>query len=147
MKNIGLRLSRTLRRILVVVLLSSGPALAVGGCSSPPVGSPIIPIPPPNPTIGPATPEFDSAGVSHTYWKISSPPEPHFANVWVYVDNDNLGVGVSLRTSIDGSYTTRIEGQEGDRILFGFGASFAEADFDARLCRPLHEGLADTPCR
>jgi hypothetical protein len=147
MRHIGLRLGRTLRRFLVVLLLSWGPALALGGCSSPPVGSPFIPIPPPNPTIGPATPELDSAGVSHTYWKITSPAEPHFSNTWVYVDNDSLGVGVSLRTSADGSYATRIEGQEGDRILFGFGSSFAEADFDSRLCRPLREGLADTPCQ
>jgi hypothetical protein len=144
-KRIGLRLGTTLRRILVVALLSTGLTLGVGGCTSPPMSSPFVPIPPPDPTFGPGTSELDGAGASHLYWKVTSPPADQLSNVWVYVDNSNLGVGVSVRASSDGSYTTRIEGQEGDRIRFGFGSSFVDAEW--RLCRPLHEGLADTPCQ
>ena len=142
-KILGTRLGHRLRRLLAMALLSSG--LAVGGCSAPELGSPYVPIPPPNPTFGPATPELDSAGNSHTYWKVTSPAAAQLSDVWVYVDNNNLGVGVSLRALTDGSYSTRIEGQEGDRILFGFGASYADAEW--RLCRPLHAGLANQPCQ
>jgi hypothetical protein len=135
---------RSLLRLLSAVLLAFG--LTVGGaCSSPPVGSPFVPIPPPDPTFGPPTSELDSTGASRIYWKISSPPSTQLRSIWVYVDNSNLGLGVSLRASEDGSYTTRIEGQEGDRILFGFGAAFADAEL--RLCRPLREGLASSSCQ
>jgi hypothetical protein len=130
---------------MAVVLLSSGLTLGAGGCGSPPIGSPFSPIPPPEPTFGPGTPELDSKGVRHLYWTVTSPPVARLSNIWVYVDNDNLGAGVSLRASADGSYATRIEGQEGDRILFGFGAAFVDSEL--RLCRLLYAGLANTPCR
>ncbi len=143
-KHLGTRLGHRLRRLLAVVLLSSG--VALGGCNAPELGSPYVPIPPPDPRFDPLGPEIDSAGISHTYWKVTSPPADHqLRNVWVYIDNSDLGMGVSLRASIDGSYTTRIEGQEGDRILFGFGGDYANAEW--RLCRLLHEGLADKRCQ
>jgi len=133
-------LIRTLTALFFALVVTVGLA-----CSAPPMSSPFVPIPPPNPTFGPPTSELDSAGVSHTYWPITSPPASQLRNMWIYVDNANLGKGVSLRALDDGSYATRIEGSEGDRILFGFGAAYPDAD--QRMCRPLHEGLADTPCR
>lgn len=143
--HLGHSLGRGLRGLLVAALLSFGLATGVGGCGAPPMGSPLQPIPPPDPTIEPGILEMDAAGVGHLYWKVTSPPESQLGHVWIYLNNDNLGVGVSLRALADGSYSTRIEGQEGDRILFGFGASYTEAE--VRFCRPLRAGLATTPCR
>lgn len=143
--HLGLRLGYRLRRFLAVALLSCGLTVGVGGCSSPDMTSIYQPIPPPNPSFDLPTSQVDSAGISHTYWRVTSPPSKPLSNVWVYVDNSTLGVGISLRASSDGSFAAWIEGQEGDRILFGYGASFAVAD--TRLCRPLHEGLASTPCQ
>lgn len=141
-KHLGLQLGHRFRRLLAMALLSGG--LAIGGCGSPELVSPYIPIPPPDPTLTPETAELDSTGVSHTYWKVTSPAADQMRNIWVYIDNSDLGVGVSLRASIDGSYSARIEGQEGDRLHFGFGVSFANSEW--RRCRLLREGPATTPC-
>ena len=127
---------RLIAALVFSVLLTAGAA-----CNAPPVGPySYIPIPPP--TFGPPTSEIDSAGVAHTYWKVTSPPSPELGNIWVYLRNLDMGSGVSVRAAQDGSYTTQVEGQQGERILFGFGAS----DNETR-CWPLREGLADTPCQ
>ena len=115
--------------------------LAVGvSCNAPAISSPFVPIPPP--TFDAPTPEIDSAGVTHTYWKVTSPPSSNLSNLWVYLTNINMGSGVIVLTAQDGSYTTRIEGQQGDPIRFNFGSLDGES-----MCRPLREGLADTPCQ
>jgi hypothetical protein len=142
-KHLGFRLGYRLRRFLGMALLSGG--LAMGGCGSPDLVSPYIPLPPPDANFTPGTAEVDSAGVSHTYWKVTSPAASQMSNIWVYIDNIELGVGVSLRASLDGSYSTRIEGQEGDRIHFGFGVSFANSEW--KRCRLLREGPATTVCQ
>lgn len=141
-KHLGLQLGHRLRRLWAMALLSGG--LALGGCGSPELVSPYMPIPPPDSAFTPGSVEVDSAGISHTYWKVTSPPADQMRNIWVYIDNADLGVGVSLRASLDGSYSTRIEGREGDRIHFGFGVSFANSDW--RRCRLLREGPATSPC-
>jgi hypothetical protein len=119
--------------------------LTVGvACNAPAVGSPYIPIPPPpNPTFGSPTSEIDSAGVTHTYWKVTSPPSSELSDLWVYLTNIDMGSGTIVRAAQDGSYATRVEGQPGDRILFGFGAP----DGPITLCRPLREGVAEVPCQ
>ena len=118
--------------------------LAVGvSCNAPAIASPYIPIPPP--TFGPPTAEIDSDGVTHTYWKVTSPPSSALSDIYVYLTNIDMGpgtVGLIVRTAQDGSYSTRIEGQQGDRIQFNFGSLDGEA-----MCRPLREGVADTPCQ
>ena len=111
-------------------------------CNAAPVGSGYMPIPPPNPTFGSPTPELDSAGVTHTYWKVTSPPSWQLSALWVYLRNIDTGLGVSVQADLDGSYTTRVEGQQDDQILFGFGAPNVDL-----MCRPLREGLADVPCQ
>jgi len=111
-------------------------------CTAPPVGSLFVPIPPPNPTFGPPTSEIDSDGVSHTYWKVTSPPSSELSAFWVYLTNIDMGRGASVQAAQDGSYATQVEGQQGDRILIGFGAPDNET-----MCRPLREGLADVPCQ
>jgi hypothetical protein len=137
-------MGRRIRRNLAMMLLSLSLPLGAG-CSGPPVVSPYNPIPPPDPTFGPPTPELDSSGISHIYWNVTSPHAAQLSNTWIYVDNSNLGIGVSLRAQADGSYFTRIEGREGDRILFGFGAAYSDAE--VRKCRPLREGEAKTGCQ
>lgn len=118
------------------VLLTAGAA-----CNAPPVGPySYIPIPPP--TFGAPTSEVDGAGVTHTYWEVTSPPSSGLSDIWVYLRNLDMGSGASVRAAQDGSYTTRIEGQQDDRILFGFGAPDNET-----ICWPLREGLANTPCQ
>jgi hypothetical protein len=117
------------------------------GCNGAPIGSyDFHPLPPPpNPTFGPPIAEMDSTGVQHVYWKVTSPPSPPLSNMWVYVTNSDLNSGASVRAASDGSYVTRIEGQEGDSILFSFGAAYGESKWS--LCRPLHEGEATDSCQ
>jgi hypothetical protein len=133
-----------LRNRLILRLLAAlvFPLLLTAGvsCNAPAIGSPFSPIPPP--TFGAPTPETDSAGVTHTYWSVTSPPSGDLSNLWVYLTNMNMGSGVIVRAAQDGSYTTRIEGQQGDPILFRFGSLDG-----ATMCRPLREGVADTPCQ
>jgi len=131
---------RLLASLLFVIVLTSGIA-----CDSPPIGTPWVPIPPPNPSFGPPTQELDSAGVSHLYWKVTSPPSSELDDLWVYVTNIDMGSGVSVRAAHDGSYVTRIEGQEGDWIIFSFGAAYGETRWN--MCRPLHEGEATQDCQ
>jgi hypothetical protein len=119
--------------------------LTVGGsCTAPAVGDFFHPIPPPDPTFGPPTAETDSDGIAHTYWKVTSPPSPSsdYSYVWVYLTNENRSLGVSVQAAQDGAYTTQVEGQQGDQIIFGFGAPDRET-----MCRPLREGLANVPCQ
>jgi hypothetical protein len=139
MRNLLRRRSllRLIAALAFPVLLTASVA-----CTSTPVGqySPFVPIPPP--TFGSPTSEIDSAGVTHTYWGVTSPPSLDLSDIWVYLRNLDMGSGANVRAGQDGSYTTRIEGQQGDRILFGFGAPDNET-----MCWPLREGLADTPCQ
>jgi len=114
--------------------------IAVVSCSAPAVTSPFVPIPPP--TFGPPTPEIYSDVVTHTYWKVTSPPSSQLSDLWVYLTNIDMGFGTIVLAAPDGSYTTRIEGQQGDRIVFNFGSLEGQA-----MCRPLREGVADTPCQ
>ena len=132
--------SQVCLRLIGVVVLAL--LLAAGvSCTAPAVGSPFVPIPPPNPTFGPPTQEFDSDGLPHTYWKVTSPPSPQLSDFWVYLTNIDMGEGVSKRAAQDGSYEIRVEGQEGDQILFAFDTP------DVRtMCWPLREGLAEVPC-
>jgi len=117
--------------------------LAVGGsCTAPAVGTPWIPIPPPDPTFGPSTVETDSDGIAHSYWKVTSPPSSELSYFWVYLTNLNMGLGVSVQAAVDGAYSTQVEGQQDDQIIFGFGAPYNEA-----MCRPLREGLANVSCQ
>ncbi|HJX52552.1 MAG TPA: hypothetical protein VJ801_07290 [Polyangia bacterium] len=135
--------TRSLSRLRLIAALLFPLLLTAGvSCNAAPVGSNYIPIPPPSPTFGPPIAELDSAGVAHTYWKVTSPPSSGLSDLWVYLENIDLGAGASVRAAQDGSYTTRVEGQQDDRIVFGFGAS----DNEIR-CWPLREGLADTPCQ
>jgi hypothetical protein len=126
---------RSIAALVFPLVLTAGVS-----CNAPAIGSPFVPIPPP--IFGPPTPEIDSAGVTHTYWKVTSPPSPALSDLWVYLTNMNMGSGVIVRAALDGSYTTRIEGQQGDPILFNFGSLDGTA-----MCRPLREGVADTPCQ
>jgi len=119
------------------LLLTAGVA-----CNSPAIGSPFSPIPPPDPTFGPPTGETDSAGVSHVYWKVTSPPSQALLDQWVYLANLDLGAGVIVLAASDGSYVTRTEGQEDDRIEFTFGSPDGKS-----RCRLLREGLANVPCQ
>ena len=129
------------RRLVAAFMLLL--VLAVGvSCNAPAIGSYYIPIPPPDPTFGPPTPEIDSDGVTHTYWKVTSPPSSQLSDLWVYLTNIDMGFGTIVLAAPDGSYTTRIEGQQGDRIVFNFGSLEGQA-----MCRPLREGVADTPCQ
>jgi len=129
-------LLRLIAALVFSLLLTAGTA-----CTSPPVGPySYVPIPPP--TFGAPASEIDSAGVTHTYWAVTSPPSSDLSDIWVYLRNLDMGTGASVLTAQDGSYSTRIEAQEGDRILFGFGVS----DNDT-ICWPLRVGLADTPCQ
>jgi hypothetical protein len=134
-----LRSQVSLRLIEVVVfalLLAAGVS-----CNAPAVGSPFVPIPPPNPTFGPPTPELDSDGVTRTYWKVTSPPSPQLSDFWVYLTNINMDEGTIERAAQDGSYETRIEGQQDNQIRFTFGSPDGET-----MCWPLREGLAEVPC-
>jgi hypothetical protein len=132
-----LRRRRLIGGFVFALLLAAGVS-----CNAPAVGSPFVPIPPPNPTFGPPTPEIDSGGVTHTYWKVTGPPSPQLSNLWVYLINIEMGEGTIELAAQDGSYETRIEGQQGDRILFSVGTPSRET-----MCRPLREGLADVPCQ
>ena len=134
-----LRSQVCLRLIGVVVL-----ALLLGAgvsCTAPAVGSPFVPIPPPNPTFGPPTQEFGSDGVTRTYWKITSPPSPPLSDLWVYLTNIDMGEGTIELAAQDGSYETRIEGQQDNQILFTF-----ETPEVKTMCWTLREGLAEVPC-
>jgi hypothetical protein len=127
----------------MIAALVSPLVLTVGvSCTAPAVGSLFIPIPPPNPTFGPPTSETDSDGVAHTYWKVTSPPSSELSDLWVYLTNIDMGRGVSVQAAQDGAYATQVEGQQGDRIVIGFGAPYNES-----MCRPLGEGLAEVPCQ
>ena len=136
------------RFILHLIAAVVFPLLLTAGlsCNAPAIGSPYMPIPPP--TFGPATQEIDSDGVAHTNWKVTGPASPELPvlfDIYVYLTNIDMGpgtVGSIARTAQDGSYATRIEGQQGDRILFNFGSLDGES-----MCRPLREGVADTPCQ
>jgi hypothetical protein len=137
--------SRMVFRLIAALLFPIG--LAGGlGCNGSPVGEYTFhPLPPPpNPTFGPPTTEMDGTGAQHVYWKVTSPASSGLSDIWVYLTNSDLNSGVSVRAASDGSYATRIEGQEGDSILFSFGAAYGETKWD--MCRPLHEGEATTPC-
>jgi len=134
----GRSIVRLVAAVLFPLLLTVG-----ASCNAPAIGSPFIPIPPPNPTFGPATSQIDSDGIAHTYWKVTSPPSSELSDLWVYLANFNMGVGASVQAAQDGSYRTQAEGQPGDWIEFGFGAPYGEAS--QTMCRPLREGLADTP--
>jgi hypothetical protein len=139
-----LQLSTRILRLLAALLFPL--FLMVGvSCNAPAIGDFFHPLPPPDPTFGPPTPEIDSAGVTHIYWQVTSPASAELSDVWVYLTNIGLGRGVSVQAAQDGSYTTRIEGQQGDRILFGFGAPYDETN--QTMCRPLREGLADAACQ
>ncbi|MGB8295530.1 MAG: hypothetical protein WCG85_08890 [Polyangia bacterium] len=119
--------------------------LTVGGsCTAPAVGDLFHPIPPPDPTIGSSTVETDSDGLTHTYWRVTGPPSPSsdYSYVWVYLTNIDRGLGVSVQADQDGAYATQVEGQQGDQIIFGFGAPYNDT-----MCRPLREGLANVPCQ
>lgn len=138
--------SRIIFRLIAALLFPVGLA-ATAGCNGSPIGDYTFhPLPPPpNPTFGPPTAEMDSAGVQHVYWKVASPPSPELRDIWVYVTNSDMNAGVIVRATSDGSYATRIEGQEGDWILFSFGAAYGETR--SNMCRPLHEGEATVPCQ
>ena len=118
--------------------------LTVGvACNAPAVGSPYIPIPPPpNPTFGSPTSEIDSAGVTHVYWKVTSPPSSGLSALFVYLTNLDMGSGTITRAAQDGSYEARLEGQQDDWILLTFGAPDGQS-----MCRPLREGLAAVSCQ
>jgi hypothetical protein len=138
-KNPAMRsILRLIAALVFSLLLTMG-----ASCTAPPLGSLFVPIPPPNPTFGPPTAETDSDGVAHTYWKVTSPPSSELSAFWVYLTNIDMGRGVSVQAAQDGSYTTQVEGQQGDQILIGFGAP----DSEIMMCRPLREGLADVPCQ
>ena len=134
--RILLRLART---FLLATAITGGLA-----CSAPPIASPDwVPLPPP--VIGPPTVETDSTGLQHTYWKVEGEPSHAMSNLWVYLNNLEMGSGVSAKAAADGSYETRIEGQEGDRILFGAGAT--DRDIIWTMCRRLYEGPANALCQ
>jgi len=131
------------RSILSLIAAVAFPFLLTVGvaCSSPEIGSPFVPIPPPDPTFGPPTGETDSAGLLHVYWKVTSPPSRPLSEMWVYLANVDMGSGAIVRAAVDGSYTTRVEGQQGDRVFFTFGSPDGET-----WCWPLREGQATVPC-
>jgi hypothetical protein len=134
--RIVLRLVRTL---LFAMAITEGLA-----CNAPPIASPDwVPLPPP--VIGPAAAETDSAGLQHTYWKVEGKPTQAMSNLWVYLNNLEMDSGVSAKAATDGSYETRIEGQEGDRILIGAGA--IDRDVSWTMCRRLYEGPANVLCQ
>jgi hypothetical protein len=133
--------SRSILRFIATLVFPV--LLTVGGsCNGPDVGSPYFPIPPPNPSFGPPTQAIDSDGVAHTYWKVTSPPSAELSHVYVYLTNIDRGSGTIVLAAQDGSYTTLVEGQQGDRIVFDFGALN-----NYTMCRPLREGVADTSCQ
>jgi hypothetical protein len=135
--------NRSILRLISAIVFSF--LLTMGGsCTAPPVGDFFHPIPPPDPTFGPPTAETDSDGIAHTYWKVTSPPSlsPELSYIWVYLTNTTMRNGVSVQAAQDGAYSTQVEGQQGDQIIFGFGAPYRDA-----ICRPLQEGLADVPCQ
>jgi hypothetical protein len=121
------------------LLLTAGAA-----CTSAPVGpvgpSEYVPIPPP--TFGAPSPEIDSAGVTHTYWKVTGQPSADLRDLWVYITNIDMGAGTIVRSATDGSYATRVEGQQDNRILFSFGAPNGPT-----MCASLREGPANVPCQ
>jgi hypothetical protein len=133
--------NRSILRLIAALVFPLLLAVSVS-CNAPAIGSYYVPIPPPNPTFGPPTSEIDGDGVAHTYWKVTSPPASGLSDFWVYLTNISMGRGVSVQAAQDGSYTTQVEGQQGDWILIGVGAPDNEP-----MCRPLREGLADVPCR
>jgi hypothetical protein len=127
---------RLIAAAVLSLLLTAGTV-----CTSAPVGPySYIPIPPPS--LGAPTSEIDSAGGAHTYWKVTSPASSDLSYLWVYLTNIDMGAGTIVRAAQDGSYTTRVEGQPGDRILFSFGAPDGPT-----MCWPLREGLANAPCQ
>ena len=133
--------TRSLVRLIAALVFSL--LLTVGAsCNAPPVGSGFIPIPPPDPTFGSPTPEIDSAGVTHVYWKVTSPPSSGLSALFVYLTNLDMGSGTITRAAQDGSYEARLEGQQDDWILLTFGAPDGQS-----MCRPLREGLAAVSCQ
>jgi hypothetical protein len=133
--------SRILLRLVAALLLTT--VLTAGaGCNAPPIGSPFVPIPPP--VFGPQAQEVDSAGIAHNYWKVTSGANRGLTFRWVYLDNLDLGAGVSVQAAADGSYTTRIEGQRDDRIQFGVELSDRSVSWS--MCYFLREGPASAPC-
>jgi hypothetical protein len=63
------------------------------------------------------------------------------SDFWVYLTNINMDEGTIERAAQDGSYETRIEGQQDNQILFTFGTPDVKA-----MCWPLREGLAEVSC-
>jgi hypothetical protein len=132
---------RFILRLAAALMLAL--VLPVGvSCNAPAIGEFYMPIPPPDPTIGQPTSETDSDGIAHTYWKVTSPPSFHLSESWVYLTNIDMGRGVSVQAAQDGSYTTQIEGQQGDQIIISVQAPDIET-----ICRPLREGLANVACQ
>jgi hypothetical protein len=130
---------RLVRALAFAIAITGGPA-----CNAPPIASPDwVPLPPP--VIGPPTVETDSAGLQHTYWKVEGKPTLAMSNLWVYLNNLEMDSGVSAKAAADGSYETRIEGQEGDRIHIGAGAT--DSDITWTMCRRLYEGPANVLCQ
>jgi len=137
--HLGRSLGRLLAALLFLLLLAAGVS-----CNGYAVGPDYIPIPPPA-TFGSPTSEIDSAGVTHTYWSVTSPASPDLSDLWVYLTNVDMGSGTIVRAARDGSYATRIEGHAGDWIMFGFGAPYGQTS--QTMCRTLREGLADVACQ
>jgi hypothetical protein len=132
---------RFILRLVAALMLPL--VLTVGSsCNAPAIGSYYIPIPPPDPTFGPPTAETDSDGIAHTYWKVTSPPSSPLSESWVYLTNIDIGRGVSVQAAQDGSYSTQVEGQQGDQIIISVQAPDIET-----ICRPLREGLANVACQ
>jgi len=69
---------------------------------------------------------------------VTSPPSSPLSESWVYLTNIDMGRGVSVQAAQDGSYSTQLEGQQGDQIIISVQAPGLET-----ICRPLREGLAN----
>ena len=104
-----------------------------------------IPVPPPgNPTFEPIQ-IADVMGASRQVWQVSGSPNDAMKNARVSVFNLSLGLGVLVKASPTGGYTSgALEGTEGDKIELFYDSATSERS--PSICRRLQAGVGATPC-
>ena len=104
-----------------------------------------IPVPPPgNPTFEPIQ-IADVMGASRQVWQVSGSPNDAMKNARVSVFNVSLGLGVLVKATPTGGYTSGVlEGTEGDKIELFYESATSETS--PSICRRLQAGVGTMPC-
>lgn len=104
-----------------------------------------IPVPPPSEPTFQAITVLDAMGAERQVWQVSGPMSQSMKNARVYIFNASLGLGVIVKATDSGAYTSGLfEGTVGDKVELSYESP--ASDKSPVICRRLQVGLAQSAC-